>query len=46
MIWEERDPIFFLRERIERFRPVRLPGLPARIVAGAHRLFQFMTWCG
>src|SRR2546430_6863816 len=34
MVWEERDPISFLRERVERFRPVRLPGLPP-LVAGA-----------
>src|SRR5205823_1703295 len=33
VVWEERDPISFLRERIERFRPVRLPGLPP-LVAG------------
>jgi len=39
MVWEERDPISFLRERIERFRPVRLPGLPP-LIAGRHRLFQ------
>src|SRR6266702_1768710 len=25
LVWEERDPISFLRERVERFRPVRLP---------------------
>src|SRR5438309_931263 len=35
MVWEERDPISFLRARIERFRPVRLPGLPP-LVAGAN----------
>src|SRR5713101_9414590 len=34
LVWEERDPISFLRERLERFRPVRLPGLPP-LVAGA-----------
>src|SRR5260370_26550530 len=28
IVWEERDPISFLRERIERLRPVRLPRLP------------------
>src|SRR4030081_310805 len=32
MVWEERDPISFLRERIERFRPVRLSRLPALAV--------------
>ncbi len=29
IIWEERDPISFLRERMERFRPVRLAGIAA-----------------
>jgi anthranilate synthase component I len=40
MIWEERDPISFLRERIARFRPVRLPGLPP-LVAGAIGYFSY-----
>jgi len=40
MVWEERDPIAFLRERIERFRPVRLPGLPP-LVAGAIGYFGY-----
>jgi anthranilate synthase component 1 len=40
LIWEERDPISFLRERIERFRPVRLPGLPP-LVAGAIGYFSY-----
>ena len=40
IIWEERDPISFLRERIERFRPVRLPGLPP-LVAGAIGYFSY-----
>jgi anthranilate synthase component I len=40
MIWEERDPISFLRERMERFRPVRLPGLPP-LVAGAIGYFSY-----
>src|SRR5499433_3919527 len=40
VIWEERDPISFLRERIERFRPVRLPGLPP-LVAGAIGYFSY-----
>src|SRR5260370_39957890 len=34
IVWEGGDPISFLRERMERFRPVRLPGLP-RLVVGA-----------
>jgi len=38
--WEERDPISFLRERVERFRPVRLPGLPP-LVAGAIGYFSY-----
>src|SRR4029077_6952996 len=40
MVWEERDPIAFLRQRIERFRPVRLPGLPP-LVAGAIGYFSY-----
>src|SRR6266850_1034572 len=40
MVWEERDPISFLRERIERFRPVRLPGL-SPLVAGAIGYFSY-----
>ncbi len=40
MVWEERDPISFLRERIERFHPVRLPGLPP-LVAGAIGYFSY-----
>ena len=36
IVWEEKDPVTFLRARIERFKPVRLPGLPP-LVAGAHR---------
>src|ERR1700752_191296 len=27
IIWEGRDPVTFLRARMERFHPVRLPGL-------------------
>src|SRR5215467_1820307 len=34
MVWEERDPISFLRAHVAKFRPVRLPGLPP-LVAGA-----------
>jgi anthranilate synthase component 1 len=40
VVWEERDPISFLRGRIERFRPVRLPGLPP-LVAGAIGYFSY-----
>src|SRR5437879_4062269 len=40
MVWEERDPISFLRERIEPFRPVRLPGLPP-LVAGPIGYFSY-----
>ena len=40
IIWEERDPISFLRERVERFHPVRLPGLPP-LVAGAIGYFSY-----
>src|SRR6266480_232583 len=40
VVWEERDPISFLRDRIERFRPVRLPGLPP-LVAGAIGYFSY-----
>src|SRR5260370_27511429 len=40
IVWEERDPISFLRERIERFRPGRLPGLPP-LVAAAIGYFSY-----
>src|SRR5438270_1120847 len=40
VVWEERDPVSFLRERIERFRPVRVPGLPP-LVAGAIGYFSY-----
>jgi anthranilate synthase component I len=40
VIWEERDPITFLRERIGRIHPVRLPGLPP-LVAGAIGYFSY-----
>jgi len=40
VIWEERDPVSFLRARIERFQPVRLPGLPP-LVAGAIGYFSY-----
>jgi anthranilate synthase component 1 len=40
MIWEERDPISFLREHMAKFRPVRLAGLPP-LVAGAIGYFSY-----
>src|SRR5262249_23638118 len=40
VIWEERDSVSFLRTRMERFRPVRLPGLPP-LVAGAIGYFSY-----
>src|SRR5215467_12469280 len=40
IIWEEKDPVSFLRERVERFRPVRLPGLPP-LIAGAIGYFSY-----
>jgi anthranilate synthase component I len=40
LVWEERDPIAFLRQRVERFRPVRLPGLPP-LIAGAIGYFSY-----
>jgi anthranilate synthase component I len=40
MVWEERDPISFLREHMAQFRPVRLPGLPP-LVAGAIGYFSY-----
>src|ERR1700729_590548 len=40
VVWEERDPVTFLRARMERFRPVRLPGLPP-LVAGAIGYFSY-----
>jgi anthranilate synthase component I len=40
VVWEERDPVSFLRERMERFQPVRLPGLPP-LVAGAIGYFSY-----
>lgn len=40
LVWEERDPVSFLRERVERFRPVRLPGLPP-LIAGAIGYFSY-----
>jgi anthranilate synthase component 1 len=40
IVWEEKDPVSFLRARMERFRPVRLPGLPP-LVAGAIGYFSY-----
>ena len=40
IIWEERDPISFLREHMAKFRPVRLAGLPP-LVAGAIGYFSY-----
>ena len=40
VIWEEKDPVSFLRERMQRFRPVRLPGLPP-LIAGAIGYFSY-----
>ena len=40
VIWEEKDPVTFLRERIGRFRPVRLRGLPP-LIAGAIGYFSY-----
>jgi anthranilate synthase component I len=40
LIWEERDPVTFLRARIDRFRPVRLAGLPP-LIAGAIGYFSY-----
>jgi anthranilate synthase component 1 len=40
MIWEERDPISFLREHMAKFHPVRVHGLPP-FVAGAIGYFSY-----
>jgi anthranilate synthase component 1 len=40
IIWEERDPITFLRQHMAKFRPVRLAGLPP-LVAGAIGYFSY-----
>src|SRR6266852_107600 len=40
LIWEEREPIAFLREHMKQYRPVRLPGLPP-LVAGAIGYFSY-----
>jgi anthranilate synthase component I len=40
LIWEERDPVVFLRAHMEKFRPVRVPGLPP-LLAGAIGYFSY-----
>src|SRR5271169_5042246 len=40
ILWEERDPISFLREHMAQFKPVRLPGLPP-LVAGSIGYFSY-----
>lgn len=40
LIWEEKDPITFLRAHMERYRPVRLPRLPP-LIAGAIGYFSY-----
>src|SRR4030095_4999216 len=40
LIWEEKDPITFLRAYMERYRPVRLAGLPP-LIAGAIGYFSY-----
>src|SRR5262249_41578920 len=40
LIWEEKDPITFLRSHMDRYRPVRLPGLPP-LIAGAIGYFSY-----
>src|SRR5689334_13948192 len=40
IVWEEKDPVTFLRAHMQRFKPVRLPGLPP-LVAGAIGYFSY-----
>jgi anthranilate synthase component 1 len=40
LLWEEKDPITFLRAHMERYRPVRLAGLPP-LIAGAIGYFSY-----
>lgn len=40
LIWEERDPIAFLREQMKLYRSVRVPGLPP-LVGGAIGYFSY-----
>src|SRR6202163_4014125 len=40
LVWEERDPVSFVRQLMEKFKPVRIPGLPP-LVAGAIGYFSY-----
>jgi anthranilate synthase component I len=40
VVWEEKDPVSFLRTRMERYRPVRVSGLPP-LIAGAIGYFSY-----
>src|SRR5260370_5433256 len=40
LLWEERNPIEFLRNRMARYRPVHIPGLPP-LVGGAIGYFAY-----
>lgn len=40
LVWEEKDPVSFLRTHMERYRPVRVLGLPP-LVAGAIGYFSY-----
>ena len=40
LVWEERDPVAFLRAHMRKYRSVRLPGLPP-LVAGAIGYFSY-----
>ena len=40
LVWEECDPVSFLRARLQRFRPVRVPGMPP-LVGGAIGYFSY-----
>src|ERR1700722_18491241 len=40
VVWEEKNPVAFLRARMEKFKPVRVPGLPP-LVAGAIGYFSY-----
>jgi anthranilate synthase component 1 len=44
LVWEERDPVSFLRQRMGKFRPVRIPGLPPLVALCAMRSV-YMTRC-
>src|SRR5438034_9856787 len=43
VVWEERDPISFLLELIERFRHVRLSGLPPLVACSIGYLSYYMV---